>query len=544
MMIFAMDFFSGPRARMSRASAAQSWLRAAAMLSTVCCLLIYPALAQTRHAKSAPSDPLKQHFEAAENYQRAGEQIHAASEYRAFLAEALHRMANGKAEVGEFEAAFPLFDEALSFSPTDPDLLVDYAAACLSADRLAQARTLIEPAVKLAPQNARAHFLYGRVLFHLEDYPAAKVQLEAALAKNSDFDTGYLLGRTYLLLKNEKQARVLFHEMAAGLGDTALIHIYFGRAYSENDYPDLAVAEFRQAIAKDPHVRGAHYYLALTYLGHNEGAGYAAAVPEFQAELAAHPDDFPSRYMLGYIALQQHDLPEAEKELTRAITLKPHDVTALLQLAKVYLDTNQLPQSEATLRSAIALENDPSQDRQAVSRAHYMLGQLLQRTGRPEESHKELQSFAAMDKQLRATQGVNAEERNVNPDSLARSESHNHSDDASARNASPENLQRLQAFVSQLSPPVADAYNGLGAAAASQNDFAAAMADFKKAADWNPSIEGVDRNLGLASFYAGQYDQAIQSLQHFLQTHPDDALARSTLAQAQKAAGAAKAPQP
>ncbi len=543
-MISRMDCFREPRSLISLVFTVKSWRLVQWVASSVCLFLSFASpKIRAEQARTDPPDPLKQHFEAAEKYERSGDQNRAAPEYRAFLAEALHRMANGKAEIGDFNAAVSWFDEALSFSPHDSNLLLDYAAACLSSDRLSQARTLVEQAVKLAPQNARAHFLYGRVLFHLEDYPGAKVQLEAALAKNSDFDTGYLLGRTYLLLKDEKQAHVLFHEMAAGLGDTALIHIYFGRAYSETDYTDQAIAEFRQAIAKDPHVRGAHYYLALTYLGHNEEAGYAQAVPEFRAELAANPDDFPSRYMLGYMALQQHDLPEAEKELTRAIALKPHDVTSLLQLAKVYLETNQLQKSEATLRDAIGLESDPTQDRHALSRAHYMLGQLLQRTGRADESKKELQAFADMDKQLRATQGVNAEERNVNPDSLARHESHNRSDDATAKNASPEELHRLEAFVNQLSPPVADAYNGLGAAAASQNDFAVATQDFKKASDWNPSLEGVDRNLGVASFYAGQYDQAIQSLQHFLQTHPDDPLARSTLAQAQKAADAGKAPQ-
>ncbi len=542
MMIFGMSFFREPGSLFLPTGSAKS-RRRIFRVTGVFCLFLAQATAQAHKGGSSQPDSLKRHYDAAQNYERAGDQSHAVLEYQAFLSEALHRVANGRAEVGEFHTALPLFEEASQLAPLDVALLLDYAAACLSADQLSQARTLVEQAVKLAPQNARAHFLFGRILFHLENYPAAKVQLEAALAKNSDFDTGYLLGRTYLLLKDEKQARVLFHEMAAGLGDTALIHIYFGRAYNENDYPDQAIAEFRQAIAKDAHVQGVHYYLALTYLGHNEEAGYAKAIPEFQAEIGGHPDDFPSHYMLGYIAVQQHNLPEAEKELTRAIALKPRDVTSLLQLAKVYQDTNRPEQAVTTLRSVIALADDPSQDRHAISRAHYMLGQLLQRSGQLEEAKKELLAFADMDKQLRATPGVNAEERNVNPDSLARRDSHTHSDDAAAKNASPEELQQLQAFVDQLSPAVAAAYNSLGSAAASQNDFAAATMNFKKAADWYPSLEGVDRNLGIASFYAGQFDQAIESLEHFLQTHPEDTLARSTLVQAQKAADAAKVPQ-
>jgi tetratricopeptide (TPR) repeat protein len=316
--------------------------------------------------------------------------------------------------------------------------------------------------------------------------------------------------------------------MVAGLGDTALIHIYFGRAYSANDYPQEAIAELHAALAKDPHVAGAHYYLGLAYLGHNEEAGYDKAIPEFRAELKNYPDDFSSHYMLGYIALQQRNLPEAEAELNRALALRPMDTSSLLHLAKVYEDTNRLPESEATLRKAIAGATDLAQEDQAgVSRAHYMLGQLLQRTGRTEEAQKELRTFATMERQLRETLGVNAEARTVGAGSLARTETQ--ADDKTSKRAAPQDIQRFEAFVKQLSPAIASAYNSLGAAAAAHQDFPAAVADFQQARDWDSTLEGVDRNLGVASFYAGKFDQAVQPLEHFLQSHPTDRLARSTL---------------
>ena len=82
----------------------------------------------------------------------------------------------------------------------------------------------------------------------------------------------------------------------------------------------------------------------------------------------------------------------------------------------------------------------------------------------------------------------------------------------------------------RLGPAVASAYNSLGAGAAAEQDFSGAVAYFRKATEWDSSLEGVDRNLGVAAFYAGQYGQAVDSLGHFLQGHPADALARSTLA--------------
>jgi tetratricopeptide (TPR) repeat protein len=491
-------------------------------------LLWGTSVAQNSAPQPKQPDSLQQHYQAAEKYQAADDEEHAAQEYQAFLADALHRVANGRAQMGEFELAFALFDQATAFAPHDANLILDYAAASLSADKLQKSEALAEKAVALAPRDSHTHLLLGRILFHLANYPAAKTQLEVALVGNSDFQTGYLLGRTYLLLKDEESARILFDEMIAGLGDNALIHMYLGRAYSANDYRDQALAEFQKAIAKDPLALGVHYYLGLSYLRHNEEAGYDKAVPEFHAELKNNPDDFSSHYMLGYIALQQRNLPDAEAELTRAIALKPQDANALLHLAKVYSDTERLAESEATLRRVIAV-SDPAPDyRAGVSRAHYMLGQLLQRTGRQEEGQKELRTFSEMERELRGSLGVNADVRNIGADNLARDETQ--ADDKATKHSSPEEVGRFEEFVKRLSPAMASAYNSLGGMAAAHQDFAGAVIYFRKATDWDPALDGIDRNLGVASFYAGQYDQAAVWLAHFLQSRPADDLARSTLA--------------
>jgi tetratricopeptide (TPR) repeat protein len=481
-------------------------------------------------AKQEHLDPLRQHYSAAQNYEKAGDKENAAVEYRAFLEEALHRVANGKAQAGEFDAALPLFDEALSFSPQDPNLLLDYAAACLTADKLLQAKALAEKATQVVPKSERAQFLFGRILFHLEDYEGAKVQLQAAVAANPDFDTGYLLGRTYLLLHEDKEAGALFAQMTSGLGDTALIHIYFGQAYSNTDYLDSAVEEFKKAISKDSHALSAHYHLALAYLGHNEEAGYDKALPELRAELKINPDDFSSHYMLGYIALKQRNFAEAESELTRAAALNPQDLGTMLQLAVVYNETNRPPQAEAILRKAVAAaETVPAADAYAANRVHYMLGQLLERSGRQEEGLSELKIFAEREKRRHDASGSVAEERTMSSGSLARKERSDQPDQKKATDVSPEQLKQLDAYVEQVSPAIADAYNNLGALSAERNDFAGAVRNFQQARDWDSSLEGIDRNLGAAFFYAGQYQTAVQTLGSYLEAHPQDLQARSML---------------
>jgi tetratricopeptide (TPR) repeat protein len=465
------------------------------------------------------ADPLKQHYHAANRLVASGDREHAFSEYQAFLAEALHRVANGRAETGKFYSAEPLFKEALQLAPNDSNLKFDFAKACLDNDRLPEAKLLAEQLTNSPQTDVARRLLYGRALFHLGDFQSARTQLEQAFAVKPEFNTGYLLGKTYLLLHQDLEARRLFGGMARNFGDTAKTHIYFGRAYSETDYPAEAVEEFHRAMAKDDQAPDAHYYLGLTYLGHNESAGYAKAVPEFRAELDRSKNDFRSYYMLGYIALKQRDFREAEAELQRAIALEPDDAQSLLELAEVYDNTNRLAEEESILRKAISLSREGSANEGQVSRIHYLLGRLLEKSGRHQQATEEMKIVVEIQKRLGPSSTQTAEARAKEAQDETRR----------AEGLQPEKLQRLEQFEHAIGPAIADAYNNLGAIVAENRDYAAAVRYFQSARDWNASLEGIDLNLGRAAYLAGNFEEAAPALTHYVKQHPEDSNARSVL---------------
>jgi tetratricopeptide (TPR) repeat protein len=487
--------------------------------------------------QSEPPDALKLHFDAAGRYQYAGDARRAAAEYKAFLSEALHRVANGEAGVGRYEPALALLDEALKLSPAPKDLRLDYARVALDAEKLTRAKELAAEAVRIDPGDAQARFLLGRVLFHLQDYKGAREQLEAAVSANPDFNTGYLLGRVYLVLHEERLARTLFDEMIAGLGDTTLLHIYFGRAYSLLDYPEQAVEEFQKAMAEDSHAADAHYYLALAYLRHDESAGYAKAAPEFEAELKINPNDVRSHYMLGYIALKESRFPEAERELSQAAALQPRDLNTLVNLAEVYIAQERSAEAETMLRKEISLAQDAG-ERRRNGRAHYLLGRLLVKAGKPEEAKQEMAIAAQQDDTRGMSSGPAAEARVIGSSSLAQQETPDRSD-RTAANAAPEEIRKLEQFKAQMSPVIAEAYNNLGALAASSRFYAEALDWFEKASTWNPQLEGLDRNLGMAAFYAQQWNKAKNPLQRYVLSHAGDTVAHAALEETLKRMGPA-----
>ena len=481
---------------------------------------------------------MRAHYEAANRYLNAGDRKNAEIEYRAFVAEALHRLANAEAKVDRFEDAFSLFKDAVNLQPNDNELQLDFAAASLDAERLAQAREAAEQVVQRDPRNGRARFLLGRILYDSEDYKPAKTQLEAAVALNSDFQTGYMLGKIYLLLHDEKSARTLFDEMTSGLGDTAILHTYFGRAYSLMDYPELALEEFHKAIARDSHARDVHYYLALAYLRHDESTGYAKATPEFQAELKNNPDDVRSHYMLGYIAFKQRNFKYAEQELSKAAVLQPEDLNTLICLAEAYTGEDRMAEAEATLQKAITTSDVNSGQKSQINRAHYLLGRLLMKQGRMEEAKLQMRMSSGGDSSA-LQGGLASEPRMISSGSLVQQESRERSGETEQVHSSDER-RRVEELRAQIAPAIADGYNNLGALAAMSHEYKAALQLFEASGVWEPKVEGLDRNIAMAAFYAGDYDKARPLLERYLAAHPGDTAAQGALDEATKKRSAGK----
>ena len=108
-------------------------------------------------------------------------------------------------------------------------------------------------------------------------------------------------------------------------------------------------------MVRDETAPQVHYFLGLAFLGRDGDSGFSEAVPEFRAELKRNPNDYRTHYLLGYILLKQHNLPEAESHLNRAVALDPRNPDALIYLGQLFADTDRADQAEKALRQAIAL---------------------------------------------------------------------------------------------------------------------------------------------------------------------------------------------
>lgn len=489
----------------------------------------------------AGDSTLKDRYTAAIRFQQAGNLDRAATEYRAFLADAVGQLAIGRAHLGDYTKAAPLFDEALALAPDSPTLRLEYARSALLAADYPQAETLagalLNDFANDPHQLAEVHQILGRALHKINKDQEARKELETAVALDPIFANGYDLAVVCLDLDDEKCATQLFGEMQASFGDIPELHMDFGRAYGNSDFAPRAVTEFRKAIAESPRYPGAHYALAAALLDTGQDQALVSeAEAELKKEIEVSPRDFLSYAALGKIAANQHQYVEAEKYLKRATTLNPKSPDAFLYLGQMYYDNSRTADAEAALRVAIRLTTDPSRNRYQIQKAHYLLGRLLMQQHREKEARVEMEiarSFAnkglSKDKSELAgllsnssepTQPTNTAAGPVAPSPVA-----DVSDPAAGR--------ELSAFEKQITPAIADSYNNLGVIAATGSGYTDALRYFQRAAEWNPALDGLDLNLGRAAFMASKFSDAVAPLSRYVSVHPEDSGIRVALAMSQ-----------
>jgi tetratricopeptide (TPR) repeat protein len=466
---------------------------------------------------------MQHHYDSAFKLQNAGDLTQANSEYKLFLAIALHRMANGHANNGDYAHAVPIYDEALRLSPDDGSIQIDYAGAALGASDWIKAKTLAghvldELQKHGQPPDPHTVSIYAQALFESGEHQAALDQFKVAAQLRPGFDTSTALAAAYLVLADHVSASKILDAMPQRFGDTAELHFKLGILYGKAKFFDEADQEFKKAIAKDDRLKGVHYSLGASYMMQSGEPGFNKAEAEYRKELALDPENSLVYMPLGRIAMSQHRFEEAEADLKRAIQLNKESAGAYIALGQLYREMQRNPEAEAAYRKAIALTLDPSKNGYEVEQAHYWLGKLLIQSGSAAEGRKELD----ISRNLLYLKEQRVEFRLAGNATLQAPLEKTHE-------ANPEDLAAQKAFEKQFGPPVASSYDNLGVNAANAGDFAEASSFFQQAAKWNPSLNGIDEYWGRAAFAAKSYDEAAAPLSRAIALHPTEPHLRAML---------------
>ncbi len=476
------------------------------------------------------NDELSRHLSAAETYQISGDLDNAAVENRAILGIALQRMGDVAIEEGRYDEAVNVLLDAISFADNAVNR-TSLAVAYQRSNRLDQALAEAQNAVTIDPKYIGAHYVLGNVYFSKGDYKSALPELERIFQTAPDFDIAQALGLTYLYLRQPERAKLLFEEIQISAGkESPDLHLVFAQAYQKAVYPAEAEREIRRALAIDPKHPKAQFFLGYLLLQESNGERLNEAAAAFDEELKLTPDDFFCNFFAGVVASAENQHEKAIKFLQKAIKIDPRQGGAYLFLGQSQIETNDLVGAEKSLRQAVALEGGkPEKDYQS-RRTHFLLGRLLVKTGRKEEGEKELdlsnelqeKSIQSSRDQISQILGKVVGDAPINPG--------NGKSGAAAKVVlTPERSAELSKTREYLNNILAQAYDNLGVIAVQKGITAVALDNFASASKWKRDFPGLDRNWGIVSFRAGQFDKAIGPLARQLKAAPNDVLIRKML---------------
>lgn len=165
-----------------------------------------------------------------------------------------------------FEDARIAFDQVLNSRPADANAIYGLARAQMGLAKIPAARELLQKYVQLRPDDPTGHFGLGLVSHMLEMPDESRKQFERSIELQPEQTEAYVqIGFLDLEANDFDHATYRFEETLQRAPQNAGALLGQGRvAFQRKEYSKAEVF-LQAALAADPAIREAHYYLGLTY---------------------------------------------------------------------------------------------------------------------------------------------------------------------------------------------------------------------------------------------------------------------------------------
>jgi enediyne biosynthesis protein E4 len=385
------------------------------------------------------------------------------------------------AREGASQEAMIIAQQPVIPAPLMPESSVGSAVSSAPPDYLALKRTAI------------AHYQAGRV-------DAAIDAFEQVLQRQpTDYIAQQYLIELHWRRGARGQARVLLTEMAQGLPEANFL-MQFGFHLEEVRLPDLADQVYREAARLDPQAPEAPYRLGKIAL---EAGRYADALAHFRNALNRQPDLRGALQGLGLAYAAQGKTAQAEAQFQAVIRLAPDFAEAYTHLGKIYARTGRLDEAIQAYQRVIKLEPDRAQ-------GYHNLGAVLSAQGLADAAMVQFQEALRRDPHYlpaRNDLGALYAERGQIEEAIAAFSS-----------------------AVRLDPTRTESYYNLAMAYAARGDAQAMIQELQETLRLDPRHVEAHLGLGIGYVEQGKMDAAVERFRTVVRLDPQHARAHSALA--------------
>jgi tetratricopeptide (TPR) repeat protein len=227
---------------------------------------------------------------------------------------------------GRIEEDPGLIAAVLADLPSDAGALNWFADALAGVDRLSDAHEVLDHLLRIAPQDARAHWSRGYVLYQLKDYTGAAADLDVAASRIADPDLTALRGLV-AYLADDYPAAVRLLTPADGTEEPQWAAAALGWSHLLLDEADAARNAFDRALRNNPDDAWATEGLARLALDSGDG-DLKAAEAGLRHATEADSRNAVIHELLGEVLYRQDRKQEALESFSEALHLDPEYAVA------------------------------------------------------------------------------------------------------------------------------------------------------------------------------------------------------------------------
>ncbi len=450
------------------------------------------------------------------------------------VAHLLQEFANLRLLQGRAPQALELYRKSLQMRDS-MDVELEFASALLRTGHAQDAAQEAGAVLQKDSHNASAWAVRGSALRSIGDNKGAADAFSHALEINQDVNVAYALASTLLAQREKEKADRIFQQIIAASGNAAIWHVAAGDAYREALYLNDAAEEFKKAIAIDPKVGHAEFFLGLTYLQMNEWGPSSQSFEHLRTAVRLAPHDYLSNFYLGALeSTDGSDLASSDRHLHVAAEADPRSPEVWLYLGLNASREKDTAAAKLYLRKAIDLTGtDEARNNYQIRRVYAVLGRILLSEGNRTEGDALLAKYklteqrsignsadaisqageaSAIRSTLPVLAGSEIASAALKPAELVPAQT------SIASHHTPEETKQMAATEQQIGGLLAGSLNDLGTAEARQGRYAAALAHFQEAEGWHTPDPLLLRNLGAAAFRVGDFKESARSLALYLKT--------------------------
>lgn len=255
-------------------------------------------------------------------------------------------------KLGELDEAERCYRLVLESDPLHRNALVNLGFVLKELHRFPESAEFIDRALRVAPEDADAHYLRATLYQAGGGLAQAAFHLEKAVIHRPEFEFAYRELVVVLFQIDRIAEATRWCDLALErIPNSPELHFYRSNLHKQANAADAAVASARTALRLSPGLFAARSSLSDLLLQRVEGtaAGYAdlgvaylstsefvAARGAFKSAVALAPQVADYHYHLGTVLHQLNDVDAATASLDRAISLDPDHTRARWAKSLVY----------------------------------------------------------------------------------------------------------------------------------------------------------------------------------------------------------------